>query len=91
MGQSLSPFYPVGPHYLRHPQPPQVPATPPSKAPAPQPFPNVGHLRMCHRKMENSGREKQHVLLQPLQETRGWGNTSICSEQAQNICNATDS
>lgn len=47
MSQSLSPVCPVGPHYLGYLQPPQVPATPPSKAPAQQPFPNTGNLRMC--------------------------------------------
>lgn len=51
MGQSLSPFHPVGPHYLWCRQSPQLPATLPSNAPAPQ-FPNVGHLRMCHRRVE---------------------------------------
>lgn len=46
MSRSLFPIYPVGPHYLECLQLSQLPPTPPSKAPAPQPFPNVGYLRM---------------------------------------------
>lgn len=46
MSRSLFPIYPVGLHYLGCLQLSQLPATPPSKAPAPQPFPNVGYLRM---------------------------------------------
>lgn len=47
MSRSLRPIYPVCPHYLRCLQLSQLPATPPSKAPVPQPFPSVRYLRMC--------------------------------------------
>lgn len=47
MSRSLFPIYPVRPHYLACLQLSQLPAIPPSKAPAPQPFPNVRYLRMC--------------------------------------------
>lgn len=47
MSRSLFLIYPVRPHYLGCLQLSQLPATPPSKAPAPQPFPNVRYLRMC--------------------------------------------
>lgn len=64
MSRSLCPIYPVRPHYLRCLQLSQLPATPPSKAPVPQPFPSVRYLRMCIRK-ENS-RERQRAPLQTL-------------------------
>lgn len=66
MSRSLFPIYPVGPHYLGCLQLSQLQATPPSKAPAPQPFPNVGVSVSAHVPRKRNSRGRQHVPPQTM-------------------------
>lgn len=74
MSRSLRPIYPVRPHYLRCLQLSQLPATPPSKAPVPQPFPSVRYLRMCLGKEtagNGSARHCRHCRKPGVRVTQG--------------------
>lgn len=92
MSRSLFPIYPVGPHYLGCLQLSQLQATPPSEAPAPQPFPNVGVSAHVPRKRNSGGKAARATADKVGNGGGGGGDTGyLLGASAEHLQTATAS